>query len=1555
MNRYMKLQNWLALAIAIIGANQLSAATLIWSGTDLVNNNTNWSDAANWVGGTTPIASSDVKFFDLNAVGVVSNLDNIVDASLTIGSLQYGNTNNFHTTLITNGVTLLVTNTGGLFVGTAGGAGAPTTQQVYATVTGTGGALNVSNKAAFITVNQGDVSGSGTQRSILDLTGLGSFNATVANVFVGSTGAGTSPTGNGAAVTGTLLLGATNNLTVLGSPANVHSTSCGIDVAYNGAGTQGGVDYLYLGQKSSINVDTLRVGSDKGVGAMAFGPNFVGSSPSAIFRGTNGGSTRVTYWTVGDQGPRGSGSANALGTNDFTAGTLDAMVGTMVIGQDVFAGGSSTFFAGGTSGNVGVFAYNAGTLDVNTLTLGNIQNVMNTTNKEPSIGIMGINGAATLRVNTVLQMGSTVNNNTGGATAGTYGQLGITNATALINSITVASNTVSPKNSIILSGATFIVSNALAASFFPLTNFTTANSTIGLTVTADASAKVFVGNLVANGTTNQIQLNAAPVFFTSYPTQFALVKFASLNADNFGLVNIPGWAIGANLLSNGPNASLDLSLPSDPRPIITSEPTSYSGSPGDNVTTNFAVTISAGSVTPLSYQWYFVTNSVTTLLTDGTGPSGTSTLTGSATSNLQIVNAQPGDNGSYYVVITNLYGSVTSAPLAVLTISAGAIAPSITGPANQTVIQSNNATFTASVSGSPLPVIQWQRNGTDISGATSTTLVVPNVQYPADNNAVFSIIATNTAGKTTNFATLTVIVPPAITLQPTSLTVTNTQSASFTVTASGVPGPTFQWFKNNSPITLSSNSTATSATLSIAATSPSDIASYYVVAQNAAGSATSSVVSLTVNSTMGVTVTSPANGATGICYDATLAVTFNAAPVLRNAGTIKIYDTTNSTTPVDTIDLSQNVNNGNSGAGPLNTAINIQPRNIGGIPFSNFPVIITGNTAAIYPHLDLLTSNQTYYVTIDDGCFTDTNGAYFAGINAGVWQFTTKAGGPVNPTNLVVDVTGNGDFDTVQGAVDFIPANNTNYTLINILNGTYTEIVCIQSKNNITFRGQNRFASRIAYSNNNNMNGGFNGQQTCSTFRCNANDISIENLTITNTTPQGGSQAFALQVGNNSLRFISLNAEIDSYQDTILVANPPTGAYFRDSLIQGDVDYIWGSGTLFFTNCQMNTLRTSGGYMTNPRAAAGTNGISFVHCSVTVPSSAYTNSVFARAIGVANGNTVLINCRIDTHAYNGFNPTDVTNLSLNLRWWEYGNSNLDCTLPVTFNGTELTNGSPDPRVLLAENAVAWLNGWQPQLAPNILTNPANQLGVPYGTNVTFAVVATGIPDPTYQWQYNGSPIPGATAATLTLNGVTPATNGTYSVIVTTPAGSATSSGATLSVANATPVFIAPPAGTNITINVGVNLAISCTATDSDTLTYSLLTGPVGSAVDSASGNFTWRPTTAQANTVNPVNVVVTDNGTPNLSATNNFTVTVNPLASPTTASPIYSGGQFSVSVGGQVGPDYYLQANTNLMGGSWTTVASTNSPASVPVILTDPNAGSQPIQFYRIVTGPPAP
>ena len=783
--------------------------------------------------------------------------------------------------------------------------------------------------------------------------------------------------------------------------------------------------------------------------------------------------------------------------------------------------------------------------------------------------------------------------------------------------------------------------------------------------------------------------------------------------------------------------------------------------------TGSLVTISpsVGGVPAPSLQWQLGD----TNLVDGPTGNG-SGISGSSTATLTISNAQPADSGSYCLIASNNAGVATNCMT--LTVSAGDVPPSITGPTDQTVIQGNTGTFSASVSGLPIPMIQWQDNGIDIAGATGSSLILTNVQFNTQDGHVYSIIASNDAGSATNSATLHVLVPPSISAQPESLVVTSSQSTSFSVTASGVPLPTYQWYKDGNLI-----ANATNAMYSIASASASDIGTYFVVVTNIVSGTTSSNATLIVNSTMTAVSLTPSNGATGVCYDTPLYITFDRPPVLSSTGTIRIYAATNAASPVDVLDMS------------LNTA-GYQPRNIATESFNVYPVIITGNQAAIYPHLDLLGTNQTYYVTIDNGVFTDTNGAYFAGItDSNTWRFTTKPTGPANPNNLVVAADGSGDFATVQGAVDSVPNNNTTYTLINVRDGNYVEIVDVRSKNNITFRGQSRSDTVVGYANNATIAVGGSTHSRMA-FKVNANDIAIEYLTVLNRTPKGGSQAEALMLETNIKRFILNNTEVDSFQDTILGNTSGTQAYFNNSLVQGDVDYLWGNMNLFATNCEIRT-RTAGGNITQPRTDAGSNGMAFVNCQITVSSNGVTGVTLGRAIGVANGNVAYINCLMATPNITGWNASDVAQTNLNLRWWEFGNSNLAATAVVTFNGTVLTNG--DQNLINASSAPLWLYGWSPQLAPNILTNPVS-LTVTAGVSATFSVFATGIPDPVYQWLKDGTNLVGATGASLTISNALAGDAGLYSVIVSNSAGQVTSSNATLTVVGTAPTasFTASP-------------------------------------------------------------------------------------------------------------------------------------------------------------------
>ena len=132
-----------------------------------------------------------------------------------------------------------------------------------------------------------------------------------------------------------------------------------------------------------------------------------------------------------------------------------------------------------------------------------------------------------------------------------------------------------------------------------------------------------------------------------------------------------------------------------------------------------------------------------------------------------------------------------------LTVATDVACPTIGGPTDQNVIVGQTGIFTASVAGIPLPTQQWQENGVDIPGATGLSIIITNVSFAQDGNT-YSIIATNNHGTATNSAVLHVVVPPDIQVVRRASWITDTQTASFSVTSTnGVPSPTYQWKKNN--------------------------------------------------------------------------------------------------------------------------------------------------------------------------------------------------------------------------------------------------------------------------------------------------------------------------------------------------------------------------------------------------------------------------------------------------------------------------------------------------------------------------------------------------------------------------------------------------------------------------------------------------------------------------------------------------------------------------------------------------------------------------------------
>jgi uncharacterized delta-60 repeat protein len=183
-----------------------------------------------------------------------------------------------------------------------------------------------------------------------------------------------------------------------------------------------------------------------------------------------------------------------------------------------------------------------------------------------------------------------------------------------------------------------------------------------------------------------------------------------------------------------------------------------------------------------------------------------------------------------------------------------------------------NVTFTAQVGNPTTTSFQWLKNGVDIPGATDMSYRLFNVQLADAAN--YSVFVTDAIGgvSSTN-ALLQVGIPPAIISQPVSLTVTQGQSAVFSVGATGIPLNYF-WKFNGAFIPGQTNSL-----LTFASVDPTNAGTYSCVASNFLGSLASTGAVLTVIYPP-VISSQPAPQTVGVGSNFTLSVTAAGYPAI---------------------------------------------------------------------------------------------------------------------------------------------------------------------------------------------------------------------------------------------------------------------------------------------------------------------------------------------------------------------------------------------------------------------------------------------------------------------------------------------------------------------------------------------------------------------------------------------------------------------------------------------------------------------------------------------------
>jgi pectinesterase len=335
----------------------------------------------------------------------------------------------------------------------------------------------------------------------------------------------------------------------------------------------------------------------------------------------------------------------------------------------------------------------------------------------------------------------------------------------------------------------------------------------------------------------------------------------------------------------------------------------------------------------------------------------------------------------------------------------------------------------------------------------------------------------------------------------------------------------------------------------------------------------------------------PANNAKNVNPDTHLALTFASPPTIGTSGLIRIYDAADNTL-VDTLDMSVSTSPNPLGRSAASTEAERQAQGastkmadyqvttIGGTDFHFFPIIVRGNAATIYPHNGKLTYGKTYIVKMDAGVLKPVGNA--SGFTD--WTFTTKAAPPKSDaTRLVVAADGSGDFNTVQGAIDFAPAKPARRIEIFIKDGTYEELVFMRGKSDLTFRGEDREKVVVTYPNNSAFNpprGGPSRRPAFSIYE--STGIQLSTFTIRNTFI-GQAEALLVRGQHIVLDRMTLNGSGDALTTYGTI-------YMADSKLTGDGDTILGYAALFCLRCEVHSV----GPFTWTRTPQGSHGNVFV-------------------------------------------------------------------------------------------------------------------------------------------------------------------------------------------------------------------------------------------------------------------------------------------------------------------------------------------------------------------------
>jgi pectinesterase len=199
---------------------------------------------------------------------------------------------------------------------------------------------------------------------------------------------------------------------------------------------------------------------------------------------------------------------------------------------------------------------------------------------------------------------------------------------------------------------------------------------------------------------------------------------------------------------------------------------------------------------------------------------------------------------------------------------------------------------------------------------------------------------------------------------------------------------------------------------------------------------------------------------------------------------------------------------------------------------------------------------------------------------------------------LAVSADGQGDFNSIQKAVDSVGKENKEKVVVLIKPGFYKQRVMIpKSRPFVILRGTDPYKTIISYNLNHDMpkpNGSGKYGSDCASVIASGPDLILENLTIENTY---GPHPQALAAKLTCERAIAVNCRFLGGQDT-LMANSGR-QYYLNCYIEGGTDFIYGYGQAVFDNCR---IHCKGNSHITAHAAIEPNlptGFVFYNCRIT--------------------------------------------------------------------------------------------------------------------------------------------------------------------------------------------------------------------------------------------------------------------------------------------------------------------------------------------------------------------